>query len=601
MKPTDAPAAEEFLFGRLSTPAGRIEEAQQERQGFFDLSLLQALDPRPAEAIRLGFRCGVDVGLRSLQVFWTSDGSLPTWNERMEAEGLTRTAEARPLPPVWDTLVWGFVQDWQVELPPLPESSVLRYAAIGVNQSGRSIPCPWPDRDRHGSPHIAAVSIDALAPPPWFQQAVIYQVFVDRFAPTPGEPFASLDLDTRLGGTLWGLIERLDDLCELGIDTLWLTPIFASPNYHGYAVSDFFQVESALGGNAAWEQLVAACRHRGLRLILDFVANHVSDQHSAFTAALSANDAPTRSWFRFRNWPQEYDCFFDQSHQPELDAEQPEVRKHLFAAAVHWLQVGCAGFRLDYAHGLSHGFWSEFRAATRAAAPESVCFGEITHTPQVIRSYTGRLDGCLDFALCDLLRTTFARGELPLSEFDRALRRHFTYFSNELVLPSFLDNHDMNRFLLAADGDVRRLKVAALVQFLLPGPPVIYYGTEIALSQNAPLGRLEEARLPMPPPEQWNRALRNFYSALIQLRREVQPQNTLWELDWMDDRSQSAAWRIDNFTLLVNRGEQREVATGAAEIQLATWAVDTAYRQAESLTLPAWSAAVLKNPAKQDP
>ena len=194
--------------------------------------------------------------------------------------------------------------------------------------------------------------------------------------------------------------------------TLWLTPIFASPNYHGYAVSDFFRVEPALGGEAAWRELVAACRRRGLRLVLDFVANHVSDQHAAFMAARAAADSPERWWFRFRHWPQKYDCFFDQPHQPELDGEQAAVREHLLAAAVHWLRAGCDGFRLDYAHGLSHGFWSQFRAATRAAAADSVCFGEITHTPQVVRSYAGRLDGCLDFALCELLRETFARGGL---------------------------------------------------------------------------------------------------------------------------------------------------------------------------------------------
>ncbi len=110
----------------------------------------------------------------------------------------------------------------------------------------------------------------------------------------------------------------------------------------------------------------------------------------------------------------------------------------------------------------------------------------------MVRSYAGRLDGCLDFALCELLRETFARGELPLSAFARGLTRHYAYFQDRLVLPSFLDNHDMNRFLVAAEGDVRRLKVAAMVQFLLPGPPIIYYGTEVGLSQNRPLGRLEE-------------------------------------------------------------------------------------------------------------
>jgi glycosidase len=261
-----------------------------------------------------------------------------------------------------------------------------------------------------------------LEPPEWFRQAVIYQVLVDRFAPTPGETFAAdFPLDRRLGGTLWGLIERLDDLTDLGVDTLWLTPIFASPDYHGYAASSLFQVEPALGGESAWRELVQACRRRGLRLVLDFVANHVSDQHPAFVAAIALEESPTRSWFRFRHWPQDYDCFFNQRHQPEVDAENPDVREYLIEAAVHALEARCDGFRLDYAHGLSHGFWSRFRAATRAAAPDCASFGEITQTPAVMRSYAGRMDGCLDFVLCSLLRETFARGRLPLSAFARGL------------------------------------------------------------------------------------------------------------------------------------------------------------------------------------
>jgi glycosidase len=594
MNADSAAPAEDFLFGRLSTPEGRTEEARQERRGFFDLSLLEPLDPRPGEPVRLRYRCGVDVSLRRLRVFWTCDGTPPAWDERLQERDTTRPADARPLAPVWDTLSWGHVQDWEAELPAQPEGTLLRYAAVGLGPDGRTVPCPWPGRDRHGSPAIAAVVVDRLEPPEWLRRAVIYQVFVDRFAPTPGEDFAAGELDERLGGTLWGLIGRLDDLCELGVDTLWLTPVFASPDYHGYAASDFFRIEPALGGEAAWRELVAGCRRRGLRLVLDFVANHVSDRHAAFGAARAAADSPARRWFRFRRWPEEYDCFFDQPHQPELDTEQPAVRAHLFQAAVYWLRQGCDGYRLDHAHGLSHGFWSEFRAATRAASADSVCVGEVTRTPQGVRSYAGRLDGCLDFALCELLRETFARGRLTLGAFDSRLRRHFAYFQDGLVLPSFLDNHDMNRFLVAADGDLRRLQVAALVQFLLPGPPVVYYGTEVGLGQERPLGRLEEARLPMPPRRRWDAGLWAFYGALVRLRREAEPWRALLELQRLDDGSRSATWRLGAFELVVNLGEESRFAVGGAALRLAACGPATPALQAGQLTLPAWSAAVLR-------
>ena len=161
------------------------------------------------------------------------------------------------------------------------------------------------------------------------------------------------------------------------------------------------------------------------------------------------------------------------------------------------LQQGCDGFRLDYAHGVSHAFWSVFRAAIRQIKADSVMVGEITQPPSVMRSYVGRMDGCLDFRLLEILRRFFVFENLTVSQFDQSLEQHLAYFKTNLVLPSFLDNHDMNRFLWMVNGDRRRLKLAALCQFTLPHPPIIYYGTEVGLSQIENVGPLEESRLPM--------------------------------------------------------------------------------------------------------
>ena len=103
-----------------------------------------------------------------------------------------------------------------------------------------------------------------------------------------------------------------------------------------------------------------------------------------------------------------------------------------------------------------------------------------------------------DFGLLEILRAFFAFGRLTPSQFDGALTRHFAYFGEHLALPSFLDNHDMNRFLWSAAGDQRKLRLAALCQFTLPGPPIVYYGTEAGLAERHAVGRFEEARLPMP-------------------------------------------------------------------------------------------------------
>ena len=138
------------------------------------------------------------------------------------------------------------------------------------------------------------------------------------------------------------------------------------------------------------------------------------------------------------------------------------------------MDAGCDGFRLDYAANVSHAFWSLFREDTRRHHPEAVTLGEITQPPDVMRSYIGRMDGCLDFRLLELLRAFFAHRTLTASAFDHALAQHLAYFGAELVLPSFLDNHDMNRFLWLVEGDKRRLKLAAFCQFTIPQPPLRY-------------------------------------------------------------------------------------------------------------------------------
>ena len=165
MSEEPAQPAAEFLFGRLSTTAGRVDAARKERQGFFDVAILEALDPQPGEPIRLRFRCGADVSLTGVRIFWTTDGAQPEWEQQATTAGSTQATDARSTDLTWDTLTWGYVQEWEAELPAQPEGVLLQYVAVGYDTAGRCLPCPSPGRDRHGSPHIAAVSVDRLESP----------------------------------------------------------------------------------------------------------------------------------------------------------------------------------------------------------------------------------------------------------------------------------------------------------------------------------------------------------------------------------------------------------------------------------------------------
>ncbi len=604
-KPESPPALGEFLFGPLTSLKGRLAAVRTESLGFFPLSLQEPLDPRPGEPVRVTCRTGNDVELEAVLVFWRGDGGDPEWNEERRPLAGTGCVAARRGEAFWDLPNWGYGEEWMAELPPQEEGTLLQYVILGIDASGHVLSCPgshpfpapgMPERSRRpgdDTPHLFAVSVDRLEPPGWLRSAVIYQVMVDRFSPDPGKGFKKGALTERLGGTLLGVASRLDYLASLGVDTLWLSPIVASPDYHGYAASDYLEVEPALGGEGAWRTLVEEARKRGMRIILDFVANHVSDTHPAFREAVASPKSPLRSWFRFSG-RRNYSAFFDVASQPELDTENPEVRRLLLDAARYWLREGCDGFRLDYALGLSHGAWSRLRKVSREEFPESTTIGEITAPPRTLRSYAGRMDGCLDFLLCELLRGVFAHRTLTMGAFDQQVRRHLEYFGDRLVLPSFLDNHDMSRFLWVC-GSRERLRLAALCQFCLPGPPVVYYGTEIGLSQHAPCGPLEESRLPMPPEKEWDLDLLQFYSDLVRLRRLLRPWFHRPVPLLVDDARDLLCWRVGEALLVISRSLPNRVTLPASRLLLAT-SPGVSLSPSGTVELPAESGALLATP-----
>ncbi len=473
-------------------------------------------------------------------------------------------------------------------------------------------PTLWP-LPRRGS---FAYHVDDEQVPDWLRDAVIYQVFVDRFATDGGRPFAEPATPGGFyGGTLRGVVEHLDHIIGLGATCIWLSPVFPSPSHHGYDATDLRTVEPRLGSEDDLRTLVAAAHAAGVRVILDFAVNHVSSDHAAFQRAIRDLDSPEASWFTFTEWPDQYLSFFGVRDHPQVDCDDPGAREYMIDSARRWLDLGVDGFRCDYAQGPSHAFWSEFRAETRRSKADSITIGEVVETPALQRTYRGRLDGCLDFVLLQALRGFFAFADTRASDLDSFLRRHFEFFDDGLVMPSFLDNHDMNRFLWVVQGDVRRLRLAALCQFTLPGPPIVYYGTEVGVSQRRDVryedgsGHPEESRLPMLWSGDQDTALLELYRRLIGVR---QADPTLWRGDRatvaLDDAAGLYLYRCSNgeaeALVALNNGE----ATVHVEIdRSATWRLMVATDDAVSvdgtgLTLPAVSGAILQRaePGRSD-
>ena len=405
---------------------------------------------------------------------------------------------------VWDTLLWEYVQHWWVQLPEQPRGTMLRYkiAAYDYAAAQYIFADNQIDTFSEGTNYSIWYSDEKAAD--FYRQAIVYQVFPDRFNPGEGRRWIQTENPVAPnGGTLKGVIEKLPFIQSMGFNTIWLTPIFDSPSHHGYDTCDYFAINARLGSDLDFEELVREVHARGMKLILDFVANHCSDKLPEFIDAQRNIASPYHNWFTWTKWPDDYQCFYDVRNMPELDLRYGKpARAYLLECAQYWLRRGVDGYRLDYAHGPAQDFWVDFRRACQEVKPGCWLFGEINRPADVTATFAGGLDGALDFHLCRMLRLTFAQQIWSLSQFVSALQAHFAYFDKDFHLPAFIDNHDMNRFLVPAHADERLLKIALMTLYFLPGQPTIYYGTEFPLGQhrsihgNHGLG-FDEARLPV--------------------------------------------------------------------------------------------------------
>ena len=339
---------------------------------------------------------------------------------------------------------------------------------------------------------------DASMPPPdWVRDAVIYQVMVDRFARTDGELPEPGSATALYGGTLDGVREHLDHIVSLGCNTIWLTPVHQSPSHHGYDYEDFVKVEPRYGGDAALGRLIEDAHTMRVRVLLDFVPNHTGRGHHLFREA-RARGGDAAEFYRFWQWPHYYRCFFDVITLPELDTGSRRVQDYLVKAAQRWVtEYGADGLRCDHVAGVDPAFWNELRRGLRQVKPDALVLGEATGHFDWLARYAGRIDAIFDFDFAHVARETFGRGRMSVVDFARWMDAHDDAFPG-LALATLLDNHDMNRFLWMARGDKRRLKLAATAMMTLPGAPIIYYGTEVGLTQrHDAVTENAEARLPM--------------------------------------------------------------------------------------------------------
>jgi alpha-glucosidase len=360
---------------------------------------------------------------------------------------------------------------------------------------------------------------------------VVYEVFPDRFAigggrssadklasPAYARPEARPWEHDAHGGDLDGVAERLDYLQDLGVTTLYLTPVFQSPSSHKYDATDLLAVDAGFGGEPALERLLAAAHGRGLKLMLDAVLNHVSDRHPWFRAAL-AGDPAYRGWFTFRG-DGGWDAWQDHAGLPELDLARDEVRDALYRSpgspVQHWLARGVDGWRFDTAQDLGLEVCRELAATVARRFPRAWLVGEIC-------GYGGAWVGpepCFHGVMNYFLRTLvlgWLQGGLGSAQAHRGLADLRAGYGLAGLLGSWnmLASHDTPR-LRTVLGDDARVRLAWLAQMTLPGVPVIYYGEEVGMAGGPDPGNRE----PMDwSGSGWDRGLLAWVRSLAALRR----------------------------------------------------------------------------------
>ncbi len=340
----------------------------------------------------------------------------------------------------------------------------------------------------------------------WWNDTVFYEILVRSFYDSDGDGI----------GDFQGLTSKLDYLNDgdpatsddLGITGIWLMPINDSPSYHGYDAVDYRSINPDYGTMADFETFLAAAHARGIKVIIDYVMNHCSNQHPWFVESSQDNPA-FRDYFRWSPsdpgqsgpWGQDvwhwdssgwyYGLFW--SGMPDLNYETQAVKDTMFDTATYWLDtIGVDGFRLDAVlYIIEEGsqlqntastlqFWQDYNAHVKAVKPDAVSVGEAwTSTSTVLQYVTqDRLDFCFEFDLSYATINAVNWSDAgALSDKVDQVYHLYPY----LQFGTFLTNHDQDRALNVLGHDEDRARVAAGIYMTLPGIPFVYYGEEIGM------------------------------------------------------------------------------------------------------------------------
>ena len=447
----------------------------------------------------------------------------------------------------------------------------------------------------HGGENVQSWQLtvyEESSTPAWFGCGVVYQIFPDRFCrlelPDPAGMVGSRTIhenwsnlpDWRpdaqgevrncdfFGGSLQGILSKLDDLADFGVTVLYLNPVFESASNHRYNTADYRAIDPMLGTEDDFHHLCQEAKRRGIRVILDGVFNHTGSQSRYFnadgfysdTGAAQSPDSPYYHWYSFHPWPADYDAWWGIRTLPAVREDAPDYRDFIIrgqdSVVRHWLRAGASGWRLDVADELPDDFIGEIRTAMEETAPDSFLLGEVWEDATTKIAYSMRRRYLLGQELHSVMNYPFRTALIAyllggdadeFRETLESLRENYpphAFYS----LMNFLSTHDTPRILTVLGADhvpgskeeravfrlsparrqlgLKRLRLAALVLFTFPGAPTVYYGDEAGMEGwEDPFNRAGY------PWGQEDSELKSFFSKLAHLRRE-QPALQTGQLHW---------------------------------------------------------------------
>lgn len=315
---------------------------------------------------------------------------------------------------------------------------------------------------------------------------VFYQIFVDRFNKSnKDESWYKLPGAKDIyGGNLAGIIGKLDYIEELGANCIYLTPIFESSSNHKYDIVDYLKVDRGFGDEDTLKALIAKCHQRGIKIILDAVFNHCSNDFFAFKdVEKNGKDSIYYNWFFFED-ERNYKTFADAKSMPKLNTGNKEVADYLIEVAKYWiLEFNIDGWRLDVANEVDHKFWRRFREEIKNIKSDAMIIGEVWDGAE---SYLqgDQYDSVMNYPFMYAVINYFAKESIEIGDFDNLINNLFVRYKKPIrkILLNVLDSHDTSRFLYECGGNLEKLKMAVFFQMTSIGIPMIFYGDEVGLT-----------------------------------------------------------------------------------------------------------------------